>query len=64
MEPVIGIPQPVLYRWTDEETGEVLSILVQGPPAFLAELRADGFLPAEMDTTFEGGSRCVVVASA
>ena len=64
MEPLIETTTPVLYRWTDEETGEVLCILVQGPPEFLAELRADGFRPVEKDSSVEGQSRCVVVATA
>ena len=63
MEPLNRPTQPVLYRWTDEESGEVLCILVQGPPEFLAELRADGFLPVDAGSSIEGQSRCVVVAS-
>jgi hypothetical protein len=63
METETGSREPVLYRWTDTESGEELCILVKGPPAFLAELRADGFRPIDRDTTVEGKSRCTVVAS-
>ena len=52
--------EPVLFSWTDVESGEELCILVQGPPEFLAELRADGFLPVERESRFEAKSRCTV----
>lgn len=69
MEPEIAIREPVLYRWLDAESGEELSILVQGPPAFLEELRADGFRPVVGEAKIEGRGklegtcRCVVVAN-
>ena len=63
MEPLNGKREPVLYRWIDAESGEELSILVQGPPEFLAELRADGFRPVGDEEKLEGTCRCVVVAS-
>lgn len=52
--------EPVLFSWTDVESGEELCILVQGPPEFLAELRADGFQPVERESRFEAKSRCTV----
>lgn len=61
MEREIGLREPVLYRWIDLESGEELRILVQGPPEFLAELRADGFKPVEDRSKLEGACRCVVV---
>jgi hypothetical protein len=65
MEPEIAMREPVLYRWIDVESGEELSILVQGPPEFLAELCADGFKPVEGEARkkSEGTYRCVVVAN-
>ncbi len=60
-------PPPVLLCWTDAESGEELCILVQGPPAFLAELRDEGFRPGPASAPgFAAGARqapCVVVAS-
>lgn len=52
--------EPVLFSWTDAESGEELCILVQGPPEFLAELRADGFHPVERESRFEAKTRCTV----
>ncbi len=52
--------EPVLFSWTDAESGEELSILVQGPPEFLAELRADGFHPVDGETVFDAKNRCTV----
>jgi hypothetical protein len=66
METETGTSEPVLYRWTDAESGEELCILVQGPPAFLAELRADGFRPIDRDDSSDrdagsnAKSRCIV----
>jgi len=69
METEIAMREPVLYRWLDAESGEELSILVQGPPEFLEELRADGFRPVVGEAKvagrerFEGTCRCVVIGS-
>jgi hypothetical protein len=55
--------EPVLFTWTDAESGEELCILVQGPPEFLAELQADGFLPVDREVSspvLEGTTRCTV----
>jgi hypothetical protein len=48
MDPEMNLlPPPVLLCWTDSESGEDLCILVHGPPAFLEELRAEGFRPGK-----------------
>jgi len=55
--------EPVLFTWTDAESGEELCILVQGPPEFLAELRADGFQPVDGDVSspaLDRKTRCTV----
>jgi hypothetical protein len=57
--------EPVLFSWTDAESGEELCILVQGPPEFLAELRADGFLPVEdRGSMFDARTRCTAQVKA
>jgi hypothetical protein len=67
MEPTTQLTPPVLLCWTDRESGEELRILVQGPPEFLEELRAEGFRPAPPTRpgfeTIASRAPCVVVAS-
>ena len=63
MEEEIVTSEPVLFTWTDAESGEELCILVQGPPEFLAELRADGFLPVDREDprpSLDGTTHCTV----
>lgn len=60
MEIENGTNEPVLFSWTDAESGEELCILVQGPPEFLAELRADGFHPVDEGSVFDAKTRCTV----